>query len=76
MILYKTKKKYKILLILEDILDQYYRIMINPYENDDTKFYALYIDINQVYVHDHRDHFDKDQQRLLVERDFLNDKIY
>ncbi len=47
--------------------------MINPYGNDDTIFYAWYIDINQVYVHDHKDRFDKDQRRLLVERDFLNE---
>ena len=62
--------KIKTLQILVNILDQYYHKVINPYENDDTTFYALYIDINQVYVHDHRDHFDKDQQRLLVERDY------
>jgi len=56
--------------ILVDNLDQYYHKVINPYESDDTTFYALYIDINQVYAHDHKDHFDKDQRILLVERDY------
>ncbi len=73
-VLYKNfyKIEIEILQILEDILDQWYHKVINPYENDDTKFYALYTDINQVYVHDHKDHFDKDQQKLLVEKDFQN----
>ena len=68
--IYIIHKKKETLQILEDILGQYYHKVISPYENDDTTFYALYIDINQVYVHDHKDHFDKDQQKLLVEKDY------
>ena len=64
------KRRLRQLPIREDILDQCYRKVTDPYENDDTILYASNIDINQEYVHDRKDHYDIDRQILLMERDY------